>query len=161
LIARRIGTTQMVCCASPGYVARYGSPATPADLARHRCLAYAYLAVRDAWPFRDRAGRGHVVKIAGPVHANNGRFLAEIAAADGGIALEPDFIVGDAIRAGRLVALLPDFAPPESPIYAVYPSRRHLSAKVRTFVEFLVARFEREAPWRLGAAPLRGRRRKK
>ena len=159
LIARRIGATQMVCCASPGYVARYGSPASPAELARHRCLAYAYLAVRDAWPFRDRTGREHVVKISGPVHANNGRFLTEIAAADGGITLEPDFIVGDAIRAGRLVVLLPGFAPPESPIYAVYPSRRHLSAKVRAFVEFLVARFEREAPWRMNATQGgRGRR---
>lgn len=161
LIARRIGATQLVCCASPGYVARHGRPAAPGDLARHRCLAYAYLAVRDAWAFRDRAGREHVVKIAGPVRANNGGFLAGIAAAGGGIALEPDFIVGDAIRDGRLVALLPDFAPPASPIYAVYPSRRHLSAKVRAFVEFLGARFEREAPWRMDAAPNRGRARGK
>jgi len=93
------------------------------------------------------------VKVAGPLGANNGRFLAEIAAAGLAIVLEPDFIVGDDIRAGRLVRLLPDFRPPASPIYAVYPSRRHLSAKVRVFVDFLIARFAGEAPWALERAP--------
>ena len=66
-----------------------------------------------------------------------------------GIALEPDFIVGEDIRAGVLVRILPAYAPPSSPIYAVYPSRRHLSAKVRAFVEFLALRFAKETPWRL------------
>lgn len=155
LIARRIGTTQLVCCAAPAYVKRHGSPATPADLARHACLSYAYLPVRDTWRFVDRGGREHVVKVAGPVHANNGRFLAAIAAAGVAITLEPDFIVGDALRERRLVSLLPQYAPPASPIYAVYPSRRHLSAKVRAFVDFLAARFERAAPWQLDAAPAR------
>ncbi|HEX4883783.1 MAG TPA: LysR substrate-binding domain-containing protein, partial [Casimicrobiaceae bacterium] len=151
LIARRIGTTQLVCCASPRYLARRGTPARPADLAGHACLTYAYLAVRDAWRFRDRDGRDHVAKVAGPVHANNGRFLAALAAEDAGITLEPDFIVGDDIRAGRLVPLLQDYAAPVSPVHAVYPSRRHLSAKVRAFVDFLAARFERDAPWALDA----------
>jgi DNA-binding transcriptional LysR family regulator len=158
LIARRIGATQLVCCASPGYLARHGAPATPDDLARHHCLAYAYLPVRDTWRFRDAAGNDRVARIGGPVHANNGRFLAALAAEDVGVTLEPDFIVGEAIRAGRLVALLPGFTPPESTIYAVYPSRRHLSGKVRAFVDHLAARFERAAPWRL-PKPAQGRRR--
>ena len=149
LIARRIGATQLVCCAAPGYLAKHGEPATPDDLARHRCLSYAYLPVRDTWRFRDPEGRERVARIGGPVHANNGRFLAALAAEDVGVTLEPDFIVGEAIRAGRLVPLLAGFTPPESPIYAVYPSRRHLSGKVRAFVDDLVARFERMAPWRL------------
>jgi DNA-binding transcriptional LysR family regulator len=155
LIARRIGTTELVCCASPGYLAREGTPAVPADLARHRCLTYAYLAPRDVWRFRDGEGGEHVARVAGPVHANNGRFLAAVAAADGGITLEPDFIVGDDVRAGRLVTLLPGFAPPSGPIFAAYPSRRHLSAKVRAFVDFLAQRFEHEAPWRLPGGPPR------
>lgn len=149
LIARRIGSTQLVCCASPAYLARHGTPATPADLATHRCLTYAYLPVRHAWRFTEPDGNAHVVKIGGPVHANNGRFLAALSAAGVGIALEPDFIAGEDIRAGRLVQLLTRFTPPEAPIYAVYPSRRHLSGKVRAFVDFLAARFERDAPWRL------------
>lgn len=152
LIARRIGTTAMICCASPAYVKRHGSPAVPADLAGHRCLGYAYLASRDLWQFRDAAGVEHPVRIFGPVHANNGRFLAELALAGTGIAFEPDFIVGDDIRAGRLLQLLPGFAPPTSPIYAVYPSRRHLSAKVRAFVDFIATRFAADAPWMLPSA---------
>jgi DNA-binding transcriptional LysR family regulator len=151
LIARRLGTTQLVCCASPGYLAARGTPATPADLAGHTCLSYAYVATRDTWRFRDRDGGEHVARPGGRVHANNGRFLAALAAEGAGIVLEPDFIVGDDVRAGRLVTVLPDFTPPSSPVHALYPSRRHLSAKVRAFVDFLVARFEHEAPWHLDA----------
>jgi DNA-binding transcriptional LysR family regulator len=163
LIARRIGETQLVCCAAPAYVATAGAPATPAELVRHPCLAYTYLAVPDVWRFTDAAGAIDEVRVSGPLDANNGRFLAALAATGMGIALEPDFIVGDDIRSGRLVALLPGYRPPSSPIYAVYPSRRHLSAKVRLFVEFLAARFAADAPWSLRAdevrgAPRRGRR---
>jgi DNA-binding transcriptional LysR family regulator len=162
LIARTIGRTQLVCCASPAYLARHGAPATPDDLARHACLAYAYLADRDLWRFTDAQGEARAVRVSGPLGANSGRFLAAIAATGLAIALEPDFIVGDDIRAGRLVALLPGFRPPSSPIYAVYPSRRHLSAKVRLFVDFLVARFAGAAPWALdaGAAGPRARGRR-
>lgn len=149
VVARRIGATELVCCAAPGYLARYGLPRTPADLARHRCLGYAYLATRDTWRFTDARGAVHEVRIAGPLESNNGGFNASIARAGMGIALEPDFIVGEDIRAGALVRILPAYAPPSSLIYAVYPSRRHLSAKVRAFVDFLALRFAKEAPWRL------------
>jgi DNA-binding transcriptional LysR family regulator len=83
-----------------------------------------------------------------------------VAQAGVAITLEPDFIVGDAIRDGRLVAVLPGFTPPASAINAVYPSRRHLSAKVRAFVDFLAARFAAAEPWALArsAQPARGRR---
>jgi DNA-binding transcriptional LysR family regulator len=159
LIARSIGRAQLVCCASPSYVARHGAPVVPEELAGHRCLGYAYLAQRDLWRFTDGAGAERTVRVAGPLVANNGRFVASVAAEGLGIALEPDFIVGDDLRAGRLVALLQGFVPPSSPIHAVYPSRRHLSAKVRAFVDFLVARFATHAPWELDLAPLRRDRR--
>ena len=155
LIARRIGETQLVCCAAPSYIATSGAPATPAELARHPCLAYTYLAAPDLWRFTDAAGAIEEVRVSGPLDANNGRFLAALAATGMGIALEPDFIVGDDIRSGRLVALLPGYRPPSSPIYAVYPSRRHLSAKVRLFVDFLSARFAADAPWALRADEVR------
>ena len=151
LIARRIGETQLVCCAAPAYLERYGRPRVPEDLARHRCLSYAYLAMRDTWRFIDRDGGERTVKIGGPVQANNGRFLASIALTGAGIALEPDFIIGELIANGSLVALLPGFEPPASPIYVVYPSRRHLSAKVRAFVDFIAERFAKHAPWQLAA----------
>ena len=107
------------------------------------------------WRFTDAAGATHDVRVSGPLDANSGRFLAALAASGMGIALEPDFIVGDDIRSGRLVALLPGYRPPASPIFAVYPSRRHLSAKVRLFVDFLAARFAADAPWSLRADEVR------
>jgi len=87
------------------------------------------------------------VRIAGTLHSNNGDLLAEVAALDAGIVFEPAFIVGPDVRAGRLVPLLQDFEPPPVPIFAVYPSRKHLSAKVRRFVEFLTERFANAQDW--------------
>ena len=81
------------------------------------------------------------MRIDGRVHANNGEMLAAIAVADAGIALEPDFIVDPMLESGALVEILKNFRPAPYNIYAVYPSRRHLSAKVRTFVDFLATRF--------------------
>jgi len=78
--------------------------------------------------------------------------LAALAVAGVGINLEPDFIVADDVRAGRLITLLPGYTPPTVDISAAYPSRRHLSAKVRTFIDFLALRFARDPPWRLPAA---------
>ena len=149
LVSRRIGTTQFVCCASPSYLARHPAPATPDDLERHECLAYTYAAVTSAWTFESRDGTRHTPRIVPRHRTNNGRMLAELAAAGLGIVLEPDFIVAPEVRAGRLQRLLPDYLPPRSSIAAVYPSRRHLSAKLRTFVDFLAARYAERQAWAL------------
>ena len=141
LVARALGETRLVACVSPGYLARHGTPAVPQDLARHNCFTYEYAAPRNRWPFRGADGAEHAVRVSGTVHSNSGDLNAALAAAGAGIAFEPDFIVEDDLRAGRLVALLPDHAAPRSPIYAVYPTRRHLSLKVRLFVDYLVERF--------------------
>jgi DNA-binding transcriptional LysR family regulator len=156
LIARKLATTQMVLVAAPSYLARRGTPRTHADLAAHACLTYEYLAGRNVWRLRDRAGVEHSVRVGGAAHANNGQFLAALAAAGVGIALEPDFIVAPEIRAGSLVPVLPDYAAPTSDIVVAYPSRRHLSAKVRVFVDFLARRFAGVPEWALpGAAGMR------
>ena len=151
LVGRRVGTTQLVCCAAPAYLQRHGEPRAPEDLAAHACLTYEYSPLRNTWPFRDRQGRERNVKIGGPIHANNGRFQVALAVEGVGIAYEPDFIVGPDLRSGRLLPLLRNFAPPASPIYVVYPSRRHLSAKVRVFADFLAERFAK-AEWTLPGA---------
>jgi DNA-binding transcriptional LysR family regulator len=160
LIGRRIGTTQLVCCAAPAYLAAHPAPAVPADLASHACMSYEYAPARNTWRFFDRAGRVHEVKITGPVHANNGQMLCALAVEGMGIGLEPDFIVAPEVRAGRLSTLLPGYAPPAIDIHAVYPSRRHLSAKVRAFVDFLVARYADNQEWAMPATSTqpRGRR---
>ena len=141
LVGRLIGTTRIVCCAAPSYLARHGEPQEPEDLARHVCLTYEYSPTRNVWSFRDAKGGERQVKITGPVHANNGRFNEALAAEGLGIAREPDFIIGPDVRAGRLTPILRRFEPPPLNIYVVYPSRRHLSAKVRAFADFLVERF--------------------
>jgi DNA-binding transcriptional LysR family regulator len=151
LIARKLGETCLVPCTAPSYLREHGAPETPADLAAHACLTYEYLPQRNTWRFRDQAGREHAVRVAGPMHANNGEMLAAAAVEGIGIALEPDFIVGADLAAGRLVRILKDYSPTPTGIYAVYPSRRHLSAKVRAFVDFLAERFAAPGGWLAGA----------
>lgn len=147
LVARKLGETRMVPCASPGYLAKHKAPKTPEDLAQHNCFTYEYVSPRHVWRFRDRSGAERAVRVAGRLHSNNGDLLAEVAARGAGIVFEPAFIVGPEVRAGRLVPLLQDFEPLPVPIYALYPSRKHLSAKVRRFVEFLIERFAAAQDW--------------
>ncbi|QDZ28067.1 LysR family transcriptional regulator [Noviherbaspirillum sp. UKPF54] len=137
LVARKIAPMRLAVCASPAYLARHGSPQTPRDLERHACLNYSYWALRDEWQFT-RDGVTESVRIAGTMRVNNGDLLREAALAGMGIVMQPTFIVGDDIRNGALVPVLADYRLPESAIHAVYPSRQHLSAKVRTFIDFLV-----------------------
>lgn len=147
LVARKLGETRLVPCASPAYLSAHPPPKTPEDLARHNCFTYEYVTPRNVWRFRDASGAERAVRVAGTLHSNNGDLLAEVAARGAGIVFEPAFIVGPDVRAGRLVPLLQDYTPLPVPIYAVYPSRKHLSAKVRRFVEFLVERFAHAQDW--------------
>jgi DNA-binding transcriptional LysR family regulator len=147
LVARRLCETRIVPCASPAYLKTHGAPKTPEDLAAHNCFTYEYASPQGQWRFLDRDGAERVVQVRGTLHSNNGDLSVEAAALGVGIALEPDFIAGPDIRAGRLVPLLQDFSMPPLPIYAVYPTRRHLSAKVRVFVDFLVAQFAASPDW--------------
>ncbi len=144
-VSRPLGHTRLICCAAPAYLEKNGAPEHPRDLARHQCLEYSYVAPGVVWSFEDADGEKHPVRISGQVRANNGRMLAELAALGMGIVLEPDFIVDSEIHTGRLRVVLPGFLPPRSPIAAVYPSRRHLSPKVRAFVDFLTTRFARDS----------------
>jgi DNA-binding transcriptional LysR family regulator len=149
LVARKLGETRLVPCASPEYLKARGAPKTPDELAGHNCFTYEYVTPRNLWRFRDAAGREQAVRVSGNLHSNNGDLLAEVAARGAGVVFEPAFIVGPEVRAGRLVPLLQDFEPAPVPIYAVYPSRKHLSAKVRLFVDFLVASFADTTDWTL------------
>jgi DNA-binding transcriptional LysR family regulator len=87
------------------------------------------------------------VSLAGSIRSNHPTVLMHAALAGHGIIYAPTYLVGEALRAGRLVTVLDDYALPPLTVRALYPHNRHLSAKVRTFVDFLVARFELEPPW--------------
>jgi DNA-binding transcriptional LysR family regulator len=147
LIARRIAPIRLAVCAAPDYLARRGTPRTPNDLARRDCLEYTFFESRGEWRLLNPDGRVIVVPVSGRYLANNADVLRTTAIAGGGIVLLPTFIVGEDLRAGRLVRLLPNHPPPEQGLHALYPPGRHLSAKVRSFVDFLVDRFSGEPAW--------------
>ena len=141
LVARRLGTTQLLACASPAYLARRGTPQAPEELARHSVLTYAYVSSPFQWRLVDAEGRTHEVRVSGPLHANSGELLVAAALAGMGIVFEPDFVVGPHLARGELRRVLPQYGGPKLDVWAVYPSRRHLSAKVRTFVAYLAEIF--------------------
>ncbi len=146
LIARRIAPCRRVLCAAPRYLETHGVPKVPQDLALHRCLRYTNLPSGDTWTL-DGPNGVESVRVNGPVCANNGEILSLSAVRGLGIALEPTFIVGPYLRDGTLRVVLPEYRPPEVAIFAVYPSRRFLTAKVRSFVDFLSDHFGDEPAW--------------
>jgi DNA-binding transcriptional LysR family regulator len=146
LIARRIAPCRMVVCAAPAYLAARGEPRVPADLARHDCLAYTYAARGDVWEFTGPEGV-ETVRVTGRFRANNGDALGAAAAAGYGIIIQPTFIVSDQLASGVLRPILTDYRLAESSIFAVWPPGRHVSAKLRSFVDFLAARFGPEPYW--------------
>jgi DNA-binding transcriptional LysR family regulator len=146
LIARQIATAHLVLCASPAYLRRHGTPKTIADLARHNYLQYAGVS---ALEIASATGDGSPrVRLSGNLIVNHLEAQRVIVLQGAGIAMLGTEVIGDDLAAGRLVPLLVDDVPPrELPIYVVYASRRHLSAKVRSFVDFLAERFANEALW--------------
>ena len=146
LVARRLAPCRRVLCASPAYLQKHGSPRVPQDLAIHGCLVYSNELRPDTWTLHGPSGAERVT-VNGPVCADNGDVLRAAAAAGLGVTLLPTFIVGEDLRAGRLVTVLDDYCPPDLSINAVYPSRRFLAAKVRVFVDFLVQSFAGQPAW--------------
>jgi DNA-binding transcriptional LysR family regulator len=142
VVARHIGETALLIAAAPAYLARAGTPATPDELARHACFAYSFSATGRNWDFDDGQGRSASVRVDGAIKSNNGMLLAQMAAAGSGIVLGPCFILLPLIESGQLVRLLPDWGARRLPIHVVYPTRRHLSAKVQAMTGFLAQWFE-------------------
>jgi len=147
LIARRLAPCRILLCAAPFYLATHGTPEHPSDLARHRCIAYAYGANRDEWVLTGPEGEVRV-RVSARLQINNGDAIQAAIREGYGIARQPDFIAAPELAAGRLVQVLPDWRLPELGIHAVYPPARTLSAKVRSFVDFLAERFARPS-WSL------------
>jgi DNA-binding transcriptional LysR family regulator len=143
--ARKLATSRNVVCASPEYLRAHGTPSTPADLARHACIVYEYVGAE--WTLLDANGRPQAVRVRAAMQTNNGDTAAAAARAGLGIVWQPTFLVGPDLRAGRLMPLLPDWRVPDIDILAVYPSRRHLSAKVRAMIDFLAEEFSGVPPW--------------
>ncbi|AZD15264.1 LysR substrate-binding domain-containing protein [Pseudomonas chlororaphis] len=145
MVAKLLAPAPRIMVASPDYLKRAGTPQTPRDLTAHQCLNYGYLQSGVSLQLSNGKDTQRV-HVTGPLHANNGDLLAQAAEAGMGIALLPDFIVADALAAGRLVPVLCEWQAPPISIHAVYPSARRVPQKTRAFIEFLVAQLAEKPP---------------
>jgi len=149
MIARQLGVSKALLCASPEYVRRHGEPRELADVSRHACLNFSYEQLRHHWPVKGPDGQTIHIPVNGKVVSNSGELLRHCALAGMGIMIRPSFALGDDLAAGKLVRLLPEHELGCLSVVMVYPSRRLLSAKVRSFVDYMAQRFPRPEsdPW--------------
>jgi DNA-binding transcriptional LysR family regulator len=147
LMVRKLAGAERYCCASPEYLEAHGTPKHPADLADHQCLEYSYGRL-NTWQFVGPDQQEHYVQVQGRLRANNGEVLVEAGLAGLGISLIPDFMIGDHLQSGRLVRILDEWTEWNAGVWALYPHNRHLSAKVRKFIDHLVREFSPK-PWRV------------
>ncbi|MBI5719358.1 MAG: LysR family transcriptional regulator [Burkholderiales bacterium] len=142
ITVRRLAETRRILAASPQYLQRHGAPATPQELAQHKLLIYTNAHNPDQLRFT-RDGQVLVLPVKGLLEANDGQVLRAAALKHLGILVQPMYIVHEDVVAGRLVPVLREWELPRLTVNVAYQSRRHLPAKVRCFVDFLVEQFEK------------------
>jgi DNA-binding transcriptional LysR family regulator len=147
LVARKLAPTRIVCCASPGYLERHGTPQTPDDLRHHNCLIYSYARTAHTWTFL-RDGKPYDVPVKGTLDANSGEMSRIAAIAGLGIAPLPNFMICNELRSGSLVPILTDYPSPEINVYAVYMPGARRAARIKAMVEYLWESLGRgNPPW--------------
>ena len=146
LIARTIVPAHRLLCASPAYLDAHGEPAHPNDLRTHALLSYDYLGTGVQWKLTGKDG-DHWLNVQSRLVTNNAEILRDAAVGGEGIALLPTFISGPELRAGALRCILTDYRAPKLSVCALYPPTRHVSMKVRAFIDFLVERFGDRPYW--------------
>jgi DNA-binding transcriptional LysR family regulator len=144
LISRRIASTRMVLCASPTYLHQRGQPAHPRELAEHDVIAYSLLSTGENWEFAGPDGAVSV-RVHPRMRTNSGDSCRVAALRHKGVVLQPSFLVGPDLLAGTLMELMPEYRSFELGVYAVYPSRKFVSPKVRLLIDFLVDAFRMQA----------------
>ena len=146
LVARKLAPVHRKMVATPDYFERHGVPQTPEDLNNHNCLTYTYFNPQDPWRLRGPDG-DISVRASGNLRVNDDDALAEAVLRGLGLALLPTFIIGKELQAGRLQSALSQYIPLERHIYAVYLANRHVTAKVRAFIDYFLKRFSPEPYW--------------
>ncbi|HKN30374.1 MAG TPA: LysR family transcriptional regulator [Roseiarcus sp.] len=152
LVRRQLATWHFVLCCAPAYLENHPAPQNPSDLARHNCLLHAHSIFGHEWPFIDGAGNTVTVRVSGNLVTTSIETLRAVTLAGGGIWLaRPPMTLArevglDLLASGALVSLLRDYSTPELEVVALYPHRRYMSAKVRTFIDTIVDRFAEERP---------------
>ncbi|MER9237008.1 LysR family transcriptional regulator [Mesorhizobium sp. M0622] len=148
LVGRRLGSLSPIVCGAPAYLEKHPAPQSPADLAGHNCLRHPYAPPSpDEWHFLDAAGKPVVARVSGNLITSNLETMRAAAAAGIGLVLTVPYLMADLLASGALVPLLPHYRAQSFDIKALYPHRRHLSAKVRVFIDMLVGRFAEQERW--------------
>lgn len=142
LIARPLAAYRLVLCASPAYLKTHPAIRHPLDLQQHECLGFSFTELRTHWTFDGPDGRV-VVPVSGRVMADHGEPLLCAAVAGIGVLLQPSEIVSEALASGDLIGILPDYRPPTRPLNVIYAPDRRITAKLRSFLDFAVAKFGR------------------
>lgn len=145
LVARKIAHNRRVICASPEYLRREGTPLTPEDLQEHNCLQLSTVSRFNDWHFKEFEERG--LRLRSNFDANSADALYHATLAGLGVSRLSTYLIGNDLREGRLVRVLPDYEDNGSDIYAVYSARRNLAPKVRAFIDHLVNEFSPAPPW--------------
>ncbi|MBN3754366.1 LysR family transcriptional regulator [Paraburkholderia sp. Tr-20389] len=140
IVARRLGTTFSILCASPDYINRHGEPQTPDDLNQHTSLRLVNPSIRPEWNLTDGNGITQQLNPRGKLIADTPDMVLDVTLRGAGITLLPLFTVIDAVRAGRLKRVLPTWRSPDIGIYALLPSRHFLNAKTRAWLEWVEQR---------------------
>lgn len=144
LVSRQLSSTRLVLCASPEYLRRHGAPVHPSELAQHAVIAYTLLSMGDHWAFEGPEGTVSVT-ITPHMRTNSGDTCCAAALKHQGLVLQPTFLVGPYLASGALIEVLPQYRSIELGVFAVYPSRKHLTPKVRVLIDFLVEAFRAPA----------------
>lgn len=144
LVSRQLSSTRLVLCASPEYLRRHGTPGHPSDLAEHAVIAYTLLSTGDHWAFEGPEGPAGVT-VSPQMRTNSGDTCCAAALQHRGLVLQPTFLVAPHLASGALVEVLPEYRATELGVFAVYPSRKHLTPKVRVLIDFLVGAFRTRA----------------
>jgi len=151
LIARSLGSVKWFLVAAPAYLKKRGRPRSPDDLKKHDCLLFG-VGIENAGLRLENAASSAQIALSARLMVSDMDVLHAVATAGQGIALLPSFRCLDELRAHRLERVLPDWNAPSTPMHVMYPSTRHVSPKVKTFVDHLQERMT-PPPWELGPAP--------
>ncbi len=146
LRARKLCAVHRSLVATPSYLDRHGRPEHPDDLVRHACLGYAYLPTSDRWRFTDENGTEASIVPKGPMRANNAEAVAPALCAGLGLAVQPDFMIWDDLKAGTLERVLPDWALPPVALHLVMPPGELRPARVTVLITYLAQALS-TAPW--------------
>ena len=152
LVARRLAENTRIICASVGYLREHGTPGTPHDLTNHNCLSVYTVSRFNTWEFADSDGE-EVLQVSGNLEINTVDALLEALLSGAGIARIATWLVASYLETGELVQILPRYTHQQSSFYLLYPTRQHMSRKVRVFVDYLLDLYTPDPPWRCAVTP--------